>query len=191
MCRAQLLHREALQARTRRLHHATAATAALGPEADELPPPVQPPPTVHYSAEAANAVALCGTVLADPQVHRLPASQVVAHVRLALSAPASRPELAQQPQGAVTVDAWGSLALQLEAYVRKGSRIQVHGALREDRWRDRATSEWRRAVKVRCAGTRRCCVDCKVASCAAGACCLLHVLSRKQPASLPRAPGCG
>ena len=121
------------------------------PDLPDLPdlPAVEPPPTLPFAAEAVNAVALSGTVLTDPQIYCLPANQYAAHVRLGLSPRASRADLPQPAPGAVTVDAWGVLALQLVQHVHKGSRIYVRGALKEDSWADKATGERRWLVKVR------------------------------------------
>lgn len=73
---------------------------------------------------------------------------MTAHVRLGLSPRVTRHGLQQQPQGAVSVDAWGALALQLAQHVHKGARLQVRGSLREDSWIDRATGGRRWLLKL-------------------------------------------
>lgn len=99
------------------------------------------------------------TLLPSLQVYRFAANQVAAHVRLGLRSRAYRADMPQRSQGAVTVDAWGLLALQLSQHVRKGACIQVSGALREDTWTDKATGLVRRAVKVTC-GLCPCAASC-------------------------------
>ncbi|KAI7845193.1 hypothetical protein COHA_001237 [Chlorella ohadii] len=114
-----------LTGRVRRLHGFSTATApAAAAAADAAPwdaPAVEPPPTVPFSAEAVNSVAVSGTVLKDPQV--IDAS-------------------------AINVDAWGVLALQVAQHVRAGSRIQVRGSLRQDSWTDKHTGERQWMTKI-------------------------------------------
>ena len=81
------------------------------------------------------------------QLRHLPANQATANVRVGLRPPATRPGV-HVIYGAVTVDAWGLLAIQLAQHVHKGSRIQVKGMLREDLWTDKATGQQRRMVRV-------------------------------------------
>lgn len=76
-----------------------------------------------------------------PQVYYLAARQVKAQLRLGLSH-------LHAPAGAINVDAWGTLALQVAQHVRAGSRVQVHGSLRQDSWVDRGTGERQWMVKV-------------------------------------------
>ncbi|KAL4458130.1 hypothetical protein ABPG75_012995 [Micractinium tetrahymenae] len=132
----------------------TAAAAASTPGAlGALPAApqaqaVEPPPTVHYTTEGANSVAVSGTVLTDPQVRVFASNQVVAHVRLRLRPRAHPAHLPTPAYGAATVDCFGALALQLSQHVHKGSCIQVRGQLKEDRWSDKVTGEPRSALKI-------------------------------------------
>ncbi|PSC72900.1 single-stranded DNA-binding [Micractinium conductrix] len=138
-------------ARPARLHIAApAATAAaeLSAATEQGLPQVDPPPTVSYTQDSVNSVVVTGTVLTQPQLRHLPASQVAASVRLGLRPRLHRPGLPPPPLGAATVNAYGALALQLAQHVHKGSRLQVHGCLREDTWADKVTGEPRWMVKI-------------------------------------------
>ncbi|KAL4853411.1 hypothetical protein ACK3TF_005550 [Chlorella vulgaris] len=134
----------AVHARVQGTHRAVQvlATAHGGQHAFHSEPAVDPPPTVPLNPDAINSVVVSG------MVYRFAANQVAAHVRLGLRSRAYRADMPQRSQGAVTVDAWGLLALQLSQHVRKGACIQVSGALREDTWTDKATGLVRRAVKL-------------------------------------------
>ncbi|KAL4432781.1 hypothetical protein ABPG77_008107 [Micractinium sp. CCAP 211/92] len=109
---------------------------------------VEPPPTVQFTPESANSVAVCGTVLTQPQIRVFASNQLVAHVRLGLRPRAHPAHLPAPAYGAATVDCFGALALQLSQHVHKGSRIQVRGHLKEDRWNDKVTGEPRGALKI-------------------------------------------
>ncbi|EFN58382.1 hypothetical protein CHLNCDRAFT_140280 [Chlorella variabilis] len=103
---------------------------------------------IAHSPDTINSVVVSGLALSEPRVHYLAANQVAAHFSLGLRPCNFRLDLPQQPQGAVFVDSWGLLALQLQQHVHKGDRVQVRGVLREDTWTDNATGKPRRAVKI-------------------------------------------
>ncbi|PRW18399.1 single-stranded DNA-binding [Chlorella sorokiniana] len=131
-----------MPSRARRLcGSATVSAAAAADAAPWDAPAVEPPPTVPFSPDAVNSVAVSGTVLKDPQVYHLAAQQVKAQLRLGLSH-------LHAPAGAINVDAWGVLALQVAQHVRAGSRIQVRGSLRQDSWLDKHTGERQWMVKI-------------------------------------------
>lgn len=98
--------------RARRLCGCAPAAAAAAADAApwDAPAAVEPPPTVPFSPDAVNSVAVSGTVLKDPQVYHLAAQQVKAQLRLGLSH-------LHAPAGAINVDAWGVLALQVAQHV--------------------------------------------------------------------------
>lgn len=134
------------------VHSCTSVAASAVAAAKPQPPAVDPPPLVGFSPDTINSVVVSGLALSEPRVHYLAANQVAAHFSLGLRPCNFRLDLPQQPQGAVFVDSWGLLALQLQQHVHKGDRVQVRGVLREDTWTDNATGKPRRAVKV---GQRR------------------------------------
>ena len=111
---------------------------------------LQPPPVGCTPAHpAAHPAALFLLTLLrpgrPPQVYYLAARQVKAQLRLGLSH-------LHAPAGSINVDAWGVMALQVAQHVRAGSRLQVHGALRQDSWVDKHSGERQWMVKVRPAG---------------------------------------
>jgi single-stranded DNA-binding protein len=81
------------------------------------------------------------------QVRHLPANQVTASVRVGLRPRDTRPGV-RVSFGAVTVDAWGLLALQLAQHAHQGSCIRVKGMLWEDTWTEKATGRRRGIVRV-------------------------------------------
>ncbi|WP_088889553.1 single-stranded DNA-binding protein [Leptolyngbya ohadii] len=91
-----------------------------------------------------NVVNLVGRVGRDPEVKYFESGSVVTKFSLAVN----RRRREDEPDW-FTIEIWGKTAEVAANYVRKGSQVGIQGALRFDRWNDRATGADRSAPVIR------------------------------------------
>lgn len=92
-----------------------------------------------------NVVTLVGRAGRDPEVRYFESGSVVCKVTLAVD----RARKNNDEPDWFTLEMWGKTAEVAANYVRKGSLIGITGALKFDRWQDRATGAERTSPVVR------------------------------------------
>jgi single-strand DNA-binding protein len=90
-----------------------------------------------------NVVVLTANLAADPELRTTPSGAVVCSLRVANSVRRRRGEQWVDKPSFFDVEVWGKQAEACGQWLRKGSRVVVHGEIEIDEWSDRQTGQRR------------------------------------------------
>lgn len=79
-------------------------------------------------------VLLDGNLTQDPEMRTIKDTKHLATFTVAVNHPSSKDE--KESVSFIPVETWGKLAENCNRYLKKGSRVTVEGALRQERWQD-------------------------------------------------------
>lgn len=77
---------------------------------------------------------LDGNLTHDPEMRTVNDSKHVATFNVAVNHPSGKED--KESVSFIPVEVWGKLAENCSRYLKKGSRVTVEGAIRQERWQD-------------------------------------------------------
>lgn len=96
-----------------------------------------------------NVVCLTGRITFDPELRRIPSGSAVCELRIACNNSFQNRDGERVDDTAfIDVTVWNKQAENCVQYLKKGSKVSVHGSLKMDQWDDKTTGEKRSKLKV-------------------------------------------